>query len=72
MYDLSLLVFLHEAYKYETEVCNGCHDMSMMAYELESIAILKLVDYRWVIQNMSGIDAINRLNSYVLNDNDSL
>ena len=49
MYDLSLLVFLHEAYKYETEVCNGCHDMSMMAYELESIAILKLVDYRWVI-----------------------
>ena len=38
-------------YKYKPCVCNGCRDISMMAYELENIAILnvKSVDYRCVI-----------------------
>ena len=38
-------------YKFEPYVCNKCHDMSMMAYELENIAILnvKSVDYRCVL-----------------------
>ena len=27
--------FLDDNYKYEPEVCNGCHDTSMMAYELK-------------------------------------
>ena len=29
-------------YKYEPYVCNGCHDLSMMAYELKNIAILNV------------------------------
>ena len=35
-------------YKFEPYVCNECHDISMMAYELENIAILNVkgVDYR--------------------------
>ena len=39
--------FLNSGYKYEPEVCNGCHDTSMMTYEL------KAVDYRCAIWNMS-------------------
>ena len=37
-------------YKFEPYVFNGCHDISMMAYELEDIAILNIkgVDYRYV------------------------
>ena len=31
--------FLGKGYKYEPEVCNSCHDISMKAYELENIAI---------------------------------
>ena len=33
----------------------GCHDISMMDYELENIAILNIrgVDYRCVIWNMT-------------------
>ena len=27
--------FLDDNYKYEPDVCNGCHDTSMMAYELK-------------------------------------
>ena len=32
-------------------VCNKCHDISMMAYELKNIAILnvKVVDYRCLL-----------------------
>ena len=43
--------FLDIGYKYEPHVCNKCHDISIMAYELENIAILnvKCVDYRCVL-----------------------
>ena len=34
--------FLDDNYKYEPLVCNGCHDVSMMAYELENVAILNI------------------------------
>ena len=52
-------------YKYEPYVCNGCHDLSMMAYELKNIAMLnvKRVDYRCVLWNMTQNDAINLLNN---------
>ena len=36
---------------FETYACNRCHDISMLAYELENIAILNVkgVDYRCVL-----------------------
>ena len=45
-------------YKFQPYVRNGCHDISMMAYELKTIAILnaKGVDYRCVLWNMSEND----------------
>ena len=65
--------FLDLNYIYEPEVCNGCHDMSMMAYELENIALLNVkgVDYRCVIWNMTRNDAINRLSNSKLDDKGS-
>ena len=41
MHVLSLLVCFYCSYEYEPEVCDGCHDISLMVYELENIAILK-------------------------------
>ena len=32
--------FLNLNYTYEPELCKGCHDISMMAYELENITVL--------------------------------
>ena len=57
--------FLNLNYTHEPYVCNACHDISMMAYELENIAILNVkdIDYRYVIWNMSRNDAINMLNN---------
>ena len=74
MHDLLLLVFLDCNYKYEPEACDGCRDISMIAYELENISILnmKRVDYICVIWGMSRSDANNKLNNSKLDDRDLL
>ena len=43
------------AYEYEQYVCNGCHDLSMIVYDLDNFMILniKVVDYRCYVFNMS-------------------
>ena len=65
MYPLSLLVFKDVGYKYQPYVCNGCHAVSMMAYELNNFAILnaKGVDYRCILWGINKNDTINMLNN---------
>ena len=43
-------------YKFEPHVCNKCHDISMIAYELKNIAILNVkgVDYSCILWNMTN------------------
>ena len=62
--------FKDVGYKFEPYVCNGCHAVSMMAYELKSIAILnaKGVDYRCILWGISKNDPVDRLNNSVLED----
>ena len=57
-------------YKYEPYVCNGCHYLSVMAYELKNIAIqnVKGVDNRCALWNMTKSDAVNLLNNSVLDN----
>ena len=61
-------IFKDVDYKFQPYVCNDCHAVSMMAYELKNIAILntKGVDYRCILWGISKNDAINRLNNFVL------
>ena len=61
-------------YTYEPYVCNGCHDISIMAYELKIIAILNVkgVDYRCALWNMTKNDAINMLGNSKLDDKGTL
>ena len=58
-------------YKFESHVCNKCHDVLMTAYELQNIAILnvKAVDYRRIIWGISKNEAVNIQNNSVLKDN---
>ena len=46
--------------KYEPHVCNGCHDLSMLLYDLKDVMILNMkgVDYRCYVFNMSKSDAV--------------
>ena len=57
-------------YKYEPHVCNGCHDLSMVVYDLNNFMNLRIkgIDYRCYVFNISKSDAINLLNNSVLNN----
>ena len=67
---MSLLVFKDISYKFQPYLCNGCHAVSIMAYELKNIAILnaKDVDYRCILSGIGKNEAINKLNNSVLED----
>ena len=60
--------FLDIGYEYEQYVCNGCHDLLMMVYDLDDFMILNIkgVDYRCFVFNMSKNDAITLLNNPAL------
>ena len=62
-------VLCHEWYfkdigfKFQSYACNGCHDLSMMVYDLDNFMILNIkgVDYRCFVFNMSKNAAIKLL-----------
>ena len=61
--------FKNIGYKYEPYVCNQCHDLSMVVYDLNDFMILSLkciIDYRCYVFTMSKNDAIKLLNNSVL------
>ena len=62
--------FRDVGYKCQPYLCNGCHIVSTMAYDLKNIAILsaKGVDYRYILWNISRDEAVNKLHNSVLED----
>ena len=62
--------FRDVGYKYEPYVCNECHDLLMVVYDLKDFMILNIkgVDYRCHVFNMSRSDAIAILNNSVLDN----
>ena len=55
-------------FKFEPHVFNKCHNVLMTAYELKSIAILKVKDvaFRCILWVISRNETVNRLNNSVL------
>ena len=62
--------FKDVGYKFQPYLCNGCHAVSMMAYELKNIAILNVkgIDYRCILWGISRDEAVIRLNNSVLEE----
>ena len=62
--------FSNRGFKLLNSVCNGCHDLTMLSVNISDIAIIiiKNVDYRCMIYNISKSEAINLLESWVLED----
>ena len=62
--------FFNHGFKFQDSVCNCCHDLTMLSYIVSDIAIItiKNVDYRCIIHNISKSEAINILESSVLED----
>ena len=57
--------FLDIGYNYEPYLCNRCHDLSMMVYDLDDFMILNIkdVDYKCSVCNMSKGTTIKQLNN---------
>ena len=53
--------FSNKGFKFQTYVCNRCHDLLLMSMNLSHIAILKIKndDYRWGFAGISKSEAIN-------------
>ena len=62
--------FKDVGFKFEEHVCNGCHDLLMMAYSLGSIAILstKGEASRCILCSISRNEGLRRLNNSILED----
>ena len=54
-------VFLNKGFKFQPNICNGCHDLLMMSMNLSDVATLSIkgVDYRYIISVISKNEAIN-------------
>ena len=62
--------FFHHGFKFQGSICNGCHDLKMLSVNISDIVIItiKNVEYRCIIHNISKSEAINLLESSVLED----
>ena len=59
----SLLFFLDKGFKFQQDVCNGCHDVLMMSMTLSNIAILNIKgdNYCCIVSRTSKNKAVNLL-----------
>ena len=57
-------------FKYQPCICNECHDLSMVAQNLNNIVIINIkgVDYRCCVVNMSKKDATSLLINSMLDN----
>ena len=63
--------FLDKEFKFQTYVCNRCHDFLMMSTNLRNIAILNIngADYNCIISRISKSEAINLMETIDLTEN---
>ena len=62
--------FFNHGFQCQGSVCNGCHDLATLSFNISGIAIItiKNVDYRCIIYNISKSEAVNLLKNSVLED----
>ena len=62
--------YFDAGFKYQSHVCNTCHNFSMIVQNLSDffIVTVKNVDYRCYIVGVNKNDAINLLNNSILNN----
>ena len=60
--------FLEEGFRFQTDVCNVCHDVLMISMNLIDTAILNTndADHRCIINRISKNEAINLLKNFDL------
>ena len=62
--------FKNVGFKFEGNVCNGCHDLLIMTYSLKNIVILsaKGATFRCLLMGINKNEALKKLNNPVTYD----
>ena len=62
--------FLDKGFKFQPDVCNGCHNVLMMSMNLGNIAILNIrgIDDRCIISRIVKSQAINLMQNFNLSE----
>ena len=62
--------YFNPGFKFQSIVCNGCHDLKILCLNISDIAIItvKNVDYRCIINHISKSEAIHLLRNCVQDD----
>ena len=62
--------FLNKAFKFQSYVCNKCHDLLMISMNLRGIVVLNIKDsdYRCIITGISKSKAINLMQNINLTE----
>ena len=57
--------FVNENFNYKDYACNGCHNLLMMAFSLDNIAVLNVDNlfYRFILMGISKNEGLKRLNN---------
>ena len=60
---VAISIFLEKGFKFQSYVCNDCHDVLMMSINLNDIAILNIInaDYCCTISGIRKGEAVNLL-----------
>ena len=66
--------FLNKRFKFQTSVCNRCHDLSIMSMNLSDTAILKIknANYCCIISGISKSETIKLLQNNDLTENSGM
>ena len=59
----TISIFLNKWFKFQLDVCKGCHDLLMMSVNISDIAILNIkgADYHCIISGICKNEAVNLL-----------
>ena len=65
--NVSFVTIVDCGFKFEEQVCNGCHNLLTMAYGLENIVILRAkgATFRSLLMDFSKNEAFRKLNILV-------
>ena len=67
---ICLYWFFNHGFKFQDSVYDGCHDLTILCLNISDIAIITIenTDYPCIIHNISKSEAINLLESAMLED----
>ena len=62
---ISFWFFVNENFNYKDYACNGCHNLLMMAFSLDNIAVLNVDNlfYQCILMGISKNEGLKRLNN---------